>query len=73
MGGVSPHVSIHGRLGVRKLRFYIVTWRLKAGIAEPEEPFIARQLLGKQVPAATNKEATIEVLLCYNDGNGVFC
>jgi hypothetical protein len=32
-----------------------------------------RQRLGKHVPAATNKQATIEVLLGYNDGNGVFC
>jgi hypothetical protein len=35
--------------------------------------FIARQRLGKQVPAARNKQATVQVLLSYNDGNGVFC
>jgi hypothetical protein len=35
---------------------------------EPEETSIARQRLGKQVPAAT-----IEVLLNYNDENGVSC
>jgi hypothetical protein len=40
---------------------------------EPEETCIARQRLGKQVPAATNKEVTIEVLLIYNDENGVLC
>jgi hypothetical protein len=34
--------------------------------------FIARQRLGKQVPMATNKLATIEVLLSYNDESGVF-
>jgi hypothetical protein len=34
--------------------------------------FIARQRLGKQVPAAMNEQATIEVLFGYNDGNGVF-
>jgi hypothetical protein len=30
------------------------------------------QRLHKQVPTAANKQATIEVLLSYNDGNGVF-
>jgi hypothetical protein len=34
---------------------------------------IARQLLGKWVPTATNMHATIEVLLDYNNGYGVFC
>jgi hypothetical protein len=33
---------------------------------------IARQLLGKPVPAATNTHAKVEVLLDYNSGNGVF-
>jgi hypothetical protein len=33
---------------------------------------IARQLPGKQVPAATNTHAMVEVLLDYNNGNGVF-
>jgi hypothetical protein len=27
---------------------------------------------GKRVPAATNTHATVEVLLDYNNGNGVF-
>jgi hypothetical protein len=43
----------------------IVTWRLKAGTAEPEKTFIARQQLDKQVPAATNEEPAIQVLLSY--------
>jgi hypothetical protein len=43
--------------------FVIVTWRLKAGIAEP---------LGKQVPAETNKRATNDVFFRYNIGNGDF-
>jgi hypothetical protein len=34
---------------------------------------VSRQQLGKQVPAATNMQATIEVFLGYNNGNGVFC
>jgi hypothetical protein len=34
---------------------------------------IARQLLGKRVPAAKDKHATVEVLLDFNGGNGVFC
>jgi hypothetical protein len=42
---------------------YNVTWRLKPGKAE--------QPIGKEVPAAMNKQAIIEVLLSYNDGNGV--
>jgi hypothetical protein len=33
---------------------------------------IARQVLGKRVPAATDTYATVEVLLDYNNGNGVF-
>jgi hypothetical protein len=32
---------------------------------------IARQLLGKRVPAATDMHATVDVLLDYNSGNGV--
>jgi hypothetical protein len=38
-----------------------------------EQPSIARQRRGKHVPAATNTQATIEVLLGYDDVNGVFC
>jgi hypothetical protein len=34
---------------------------------------IARQLLGKRVPAVTATHATVEVLLDYNNENGVFC
>jgi hypothetical protein len=33
---------------------------------------IARQMLGKRVPAAKDTHATIEVLLNYNNGNNVF-
>jgi hypothetical protein len=33
---------------------------------------IARQLLGKGVPVATNTHVTVEVLLDYNNGNSVF-
>jgi hypothetical protein len=51
---------------------YTVTWLLKAVMLEPEM-FTARQRFGKHVPAATNMQATIEVLLGYNNGNGVFC
>jgi hypothetical protein len=47
--------------------------RLKARIEEPEQTSISRQLLGKHIPGATNTQATIGVLLSYNDGNGVFC
>jgi hypothetical protein len=41
----------------------IVIWRLKTGIVEPEETFIARQRLGKHVSGAMNTQATMEVLL----------
>jgi hypothetical protein len=34
--------------------------RPKAGIVKSEEMSIARQLLGKHIPAATNTQATIE-------------
>jgi hypothetical protein len=45
---------------------YILTWRPKAGIVKSEETSIARQLLGIHIPAATNTQATIELvpLLC---------
>jgi hypothetical protein len=33
---------------------------------------IGRQILGEQVPAATIKRETVEVLLDYKNGNGVF-
>jgi hypothetical protein len=33
---------------------------------------IARQLLGKRVPAATHTHETVQILLHYNNGNGVF-
>jgi hypothetical protein len=33
---------------------------------------IAMKLLGKWVPVATDTHATVEVLLNYNNGNGVF-
>jgi hypothetical protein len=37
----------------------IVTWRLKAGIVEPERTSIAKQLFGNHVPAATNSNARV--------------
>jgi hypothetical protein len=42
-------------------------------MVEPEETSILRQRLGKRVPAATNKQIIVEVLLGHNDGNGVLC
>jgi hypothetical protein len=33
---------------------------------------VARQLLGKRVPSATDAHATVEVMLDYKNGNGVF-
>jgi hypothetical protein len=39
---------------------HIMTWRLKAGIVEPEESSNSRQRLGKQVSATTDTQATIE-------------
>jgi hypothetical protein len=41
---------------------HIVTWRLKAGIVEPEETSSARQKLGTQVSVATDTQALIEEL-----------
>jgi hypothetical protein len=34
---------------------------------------IAKQLLGKRCPAATDSHATVEILLDYNSGNGALC
>jgi hypothetical protein len=42
--------------------FYNMTWRLKAGIVEPEQTSITTQRLVKHIPAATNTQATIEEL-----------
>jgi hypothetical protein len=54
-----PMQSLRPLLG--QLCFHrIVTRRLKAGIVEPEETFISRQRLGKQVSAATDTKAAIE-------------
>jgi hypothetical protein len=36
------------------------TWRLKAGIVEPEESFIAGQRFGKQVSAEMDTQAVLE-------------
>jgi hypothetical protein len=33
---------------------------------------IARQLLGKRVPAAKDTHATVDLFLDFNNGNGVF-
>jgi hypothetical protein len=33
---------------------------------------IARQMFSKRVPTASDTHATVEVLLDYNNGNGVF-
>jgi hypothetical protein len=43
-----------------------------AGIHINDILAIARQLLGKWVPAAMDTLGTVEVLLDYNSGNGVF-
>jgi hypothetical protein len=48
-----PHKSVN-----------IVTWCLKAGIAEPEWTCIARQRLGKQVPAEMNARNNRRVFFC---------
>jgi hypothetical protein len=42
---------------------YIVAWRLKAGIVEPEETSFTKQRLGKYFPPVTNTQATIEEFL----------
>jgi hypothetical protein len=42
----------------------ILMWRPKAGIVKSEYKFIARQRLGKHIPAAANMDATIN-FRCY--------
>jgi hypothetical protein len=42
-----------------------VTCRLKAGIVEPEEPYIARQVLGKHVSATTYNNGTVVERRCF--------
>jgi hypothetical protein len=41
------------------MKLHVVTWRLKAEIVEPEETFIVRQRLGKQVPAETKSRLIV--------------
>jgi hypothetical protein len=49
---------------------HTVITRLKAGIVEPEQRSIARQRLGKHIPAATHMQATIELpFLCNSTVN----
>jgi hypothetical protein len=55
----AQRVLRYGDLGSHR----IVTWRLKAGIMEPEETYFASRRLGKHVPAAKNTQATLEVFL----------
>jgi ribosomal protein L30/L7E len=47
---------------------YIVTWRLKVGIAESEKTSIARQQLGKHIPAAKKAQSTIEEMPFLSNG-----
>jgi hypothetical protein len=59
-----PPRSITGRACVCVCVYiFFVTWRLKAGIVEPEETYNVRQRLSKQVSAATDMQATTEELL----------
>jgi hypothetical protein len=51
----------------------IVAWSTVAMQRSREGTCISRRLLGKQVSEATNMHTTIEVVLNYNNGNGVFC
>jgi hypothetical protein len=53
---------------IQSVMFHIVTRRLKAGLAEPEQTFITRQPLGKQVPAEMNAQATKELSFLCNGG-----
>jgi hypothetical protein len=47
------------------LQEHNLTWRLKAGILEPKETHIARQLLGKYVSATTPNNGNIFERLCF--------
>jgi hypothetical protein len=47
-------------LSVRHVNLNYVTRRPKAGTVKSEEPFIARQLLGKHILEATNTQAITE-------------
>jgi hypothetical protein len=51
------------------IHFHIVTWRLKAGVVEPEQTTTAVQRLGKHIPSATNMQETIEQLPFLRDGD----
>jgi hypothetical protein len=49
-----------------------VAWFITAGTHINNTRAIARQLLGKWVPAATHTHAAVKVFMDYNNGNGVF-
>jgi hypothetical protein len=65
-----PNASLTAR--IQKMISYDM-WHdaRKPGIVKWEYTFVARQRLGKHIPAATNKQATIEQLplLCNDAGN----
>jgi hypothetical protein len=58
----------YARITRRDVRCFVTAYKHVNNIRP-----IARQLLGKRVPAATDTHMTIEVLLDYNSGNGFFC
>jgi hypothetical protein len=63
----SVYSCCYATIARRNLRCLVTTGK-HANNTRP----IARQLLGKSVPAVTDTHATVEVLLDYNNGNAVF-
>jgi hypothetical protein len=65
--------NVHQRCRLLKLEntyFSIVTWRLKAGIVEPEQMSIARQGLGEQISVEMKSHAALEQpFLCNGEVN----
>jgi hypothetical protein len=64
----SVYSCCHATIVRRNMRFLVV-----AGKHANNTWAIARQLLGKWVPAAMYMHAAVEVLLDYNNRNRVFC
>jgi hypothetical protein len=63
--GKTTEKTLCGRVVEEIVEMYIVTWRLRAGIVEPEETSITRQMLGKHLSATTPTDGIIFLIRCF--------
>jgi hypothetical protein len=63
----SLYICCYATIARRNMRCLVTTSKYVSNTST-----VARQLLGKRVPVATDAHATVEVLLNYNNGSTVF-